>query len=740
MEGFMGDHLRLKCEILNDNEKQTVQFFIKKQISVRNDQEKHLVDSFKTTVTYNKEALFYQIINDNNNLPINWGAKHFQFEKDETLLILEDISVHGFMLGKIEIFDLDHCKMGLKALARLHAFSIQLENEKCKDNPNYNNHYHSHPAAFDEALFSYRNQYAAGYMKASLRCLQLGFDYIPHLSMDERIEMKKKIKNVLIDFVELFEQPSKKFQNVFCHGDLWHKNIMFKYSDETPIDCNFVDFQELRYLPGAHDMLFFIYVNTTQEFRKENLYKLIEYYYEELYNEIKKIGLNPHEILPFYDFTQSYAQFYPVTKIIQVIYKQIHNLGDEYLSEQFKLKSDGIEIILGNREKFIIPAYEKNMNNYIDKMNPLYEELIESLLNPNLVREECYDIIRRKIHTNSYVLKNYQVLPHHSKNLLIITISLNETITDLKFFMKYLNDDFNRKEVFIYQILSLNNLLSNTEVMSLINQVMPKCYYSVNARTIVLENLEENGFKHVDTLDYQSVNTVIKTLAKFHAAYLILEQKGQTEKVHKFYEFSDITSELKKETIYTKSKIVSAAYDGLLSAVNELYPSMLSEISKLRDSEENFVNLLQPSDTYKNVLCHGNLTLENIMFKGEDRSECRFVDFKQSRLMPPAYDILTFLYMTTTQNFRDQYLNQIIQSYYNYLTEELQRAKLNITDFLTFNDFKNSFNEISKIALHQVIISSVSGNDKRKNVRDKLQIKYVKEIVSLLMDHYRNQV
>lgn len=98
IEGFMGIHLRLKCEIKFPD--QVVYFFIKKQ--VENQEENGLDDSFNlTTGAYIREALFYEILDENyKKYNVDWAPRHYKFEKDKTILILDDISVDGFMLGK----------------------------------------------------------------------------------------------------------------------------------------------------------------------------------------------------------------------------------------------------------------------------------------------------------------------------------------------------------------------------------------------------------------------------------------------------------------------------------------------------------------------------------------------------------------------------------------------------------------------------------------------------------------
>ncbi|XP_044727785.1 uncharacterized protein LOC123291535 [Chrysoperla carnea] len=482
----MGEHLRLICEISQNNQISKVQFFIKKQVILTEDISANLISAFNETLAYKKEALFYKIIGENRDQKIQCIAKHFPFPMDVSLLILEDLSVDQFISGQYPLFDLNHCKIVLKNLAELHTYSLQLKTK-------YN--FTDFPELIDDTFFSFNNKFGVCYMNASIETTKQAIDCYPDLA--ENVEIKTLFEQEVNRILENIVRPSKKFPNVFCHGDLWHNNILFKYEKNKPTNCRFVDFQELRYLPPVHDIQFLLFINTTAEFRQKYSHQLYEYYYEEFYKKLKNSGINPNEIFPFYDYQECCSEFYPFTKFIAVVYQLCHLTSAEFITETFKLKADSVNLYLGTRHQYFIPELKRNTE-YREAYREVLNEFIEILYNRHLIREDCFDIVRRKIASDNYVLKNYEVLPNRSKNLLKITILLNDTITSFNFFMKCLNDDLNRKEVFIYQLLCLNDLLSNMEV---INQVMPKCYYSINDRSIVLENLEETGFKHVDTLD-----------------------------------------------------------------------------------------------------------------------------------------------------------------------------------------------------------------------------------------------
>ena len=73
-------------------------------------------------------------------------------------------------------------------------------------------------------------------------------------------------------------QPSKTKRNVISHGDLWSNNLLFSDTNQ----CNLVDFQLFRYAPLAHDVIQLLYLTTTRDYRENNEFRLVEYYYATL--------------------------------------------------------------------------------------------------------------------------------------------------------------------------------------------------------------------------------------------------------------------------------------------------------------------------------------------------------------------------------------------------------------------------------------------------------------------------
>lgn len=98
------------------------------------------------------------------------------------------------------------------------------------------------------------------------------------------------------------------------------------------------------------------------------------------------------------------------------------------------------------------------------------------------------------------------------------------------------------------------------------------------------------------------------------------------------------------------------------------------------------------------VICHGDLWINNLMFKYNCRGECdgvKFVDLQTLRYTSPAIDILHFLYTSTEFGVRDQYYDQLINDYVDALYKTLQ--KFEVQDYYVAN-----VQELNKIIRQEI--------------------------------------
>lgn len=86
-------------------------------------------------------------------------------------------------------------------------------------------------------------------------------------------------------------------------------------------------------------------------------------------------------------------------------------------------------------------------------------------------------------------------------------------------------------------------------------------------------------------------------------------------------------------------------------------------------------------------------------------SNCILIFVSTFRYAPAAYDILVFLYYTTTQKMRTEHINTLLEIYYNSLEKCLKLESIEITNIFTWNQFMESINEFKVFGLLRAIIA-----------------------------------
>lgn len=136
--------------------------------------------------------------------------------------------------------------------------------------------------------------------------------------------------------------------------------------------------------------------------------------------------------------------------------------------------------------------------------------------------------------------------------------------------------------------------------------------------------------------EFEYCAILMRTLAKFHAKSFVFERQYKKTLYDEF-------SHCLQETLWPRADgkvraMFDAAVKGVISMIN-LLPGLNDD--QCRDFRKKIAELcaehidkLSPSTKYKNVLCHGDLWANNILFKYDaDKRpvECCFIDFQMAR-------------------------------------------------------------------------------------------------------------
>lgn len=329
-------------------------------------------------------------------------------------------------------------------------------------------------------------------------------------------------------------------------------------------------------------------------------------------------------------------------------------------------------------------------------------------------KEDCLKILNRFSNEN-FQLINFEVIPfgteplgflgEHSKLQLTVKTSNNKNAA-LTFFMKTIPSDTEAHRSYVVSIgvfqkeaLLYKNLLSKLQNLATKNW-SPKCYFVNSDSHLVLEDLSLKGFEVVKdkskTFDYVYCKCLAETLARFHVSSIIFEELNSTE--NNSYRIYDHYKDILYETTFSweeghaRNDWLKITIDTLLAICKKINEYKEKDVeTPLRKLIEDMKMYIAPSEKYRNAINHGDLWSNNIMFnKRINPDQCLLVDYQMARYVPPCFDFLSFLYLTTTKSFHKAHFDNLADLYYKTFETELKNYNINPEDVMTKENFLES--------------------------------------------------
>ncbi|XP_046834812.1 uncharacterized protein LOC124431225 [Vespa crabro] len=267
-------------------------------------QSKERREAFKSELLFRNEVAFYTYVWPAlNQMQLN-GKKVFNgivkvYAARADLIAMEDLRERGFkMADRRKGLKFEHLKLVLKALAGFHALSLTLRETRPEEflklsNPNDGK-------GIQEVLFRIENEdwYRQYYKTAANNAIRMVSDGLPACMEHRREEIMEKLNAFLNDNV-FFRTMSELAAaqgplTVFCHGDCWINNILFRdQQDSETEDIYLVDFQLSRVGSLALDLANLLYCCTSGEVRKTYMTQLLQHYHFHLMSSLHI--LNPEQ-------------------------------------------------------------------------------------------------------------------------------------------------------------------------------------------------------------------------------------------------------------------------------------------------------------------------------------------------------------------------------------------------------------------------------------------------------------
>lgn len=192
----------------------------------------------------------------------------------------------------------------------------------------------------------------------------------------------------------------------------------------------------------------------------------------------------------------------------------------------------------------------------------------------------------------------------------------------------------------------------------------PMCYKVTN-NLMVFEELGRKSYSTRNKLfDETLVRAGLSAIARLHAASLLAEARLDVplNRLHPdaFAEKGFARDEMTRMWLETGFDVAAAVAER-----QGRDPHLVRAVC------ERIYDITEPSCTKTNVVSHGDLWANNLMFNNDVPPNCLLVDYQLSRYSPLAHDIAQFLYLCTDRSFREARENAMLQHYYETLCEIL---------------------------------------------------------------------
>ncbi|XP_038223445.1 uncharacterized protein LOC119840773 [Zerene cesonia] len=293
---FLGELYELKITGESVNGYKEINIFLKQIIN--NDDFK----VYSIRDVYAKEAFFYNELVDifsdvqnNSNVPIEERLKVVRSYKETspTTIILENMVMKGYKPGnRFDLLTRDFAEMSIKELAKFHALSFVLQKKR--------------PEYFDKKIRTIKQSFVYDEYWDELVKKMCEIS-ISNLSVDKKERVRQFIPVSLAKY-PLYMTGATACVRCLVHGDFKTNNIMRKDENGILTEVIPIDYQQIYYGNPIIDLIYFIYAASDRPFRKANLHRLKDFYYEALGTFLKHFHIEVESVFPRASFEDSFNE------------------------------------------------------------------------------------------------------------------------------------------------------------------------------------------------------------------------------------------------------------------------------------------------------------------------------------------------------------------------------------------------------------------------------------------------
>lgn len=123
--------------------------------------------------------------------------------------------------------------------------------------------------------------------------------------------------------------------------------------------------------------------------------------------------------------------------------------------------------------------------------------------------------------------------------------------------------------------------------------------------------------------------------------------------------------------------------------------------AKIHNAYNKLLDFIKPSKKHRNVICHGDLWSNNLMFSDSSpMPKCVLIDFQVIRYAPLVTDVLQLLHLNATRSYREEHEVDLLKFYHSTLEQTVRTNDLaNIAKVPTLEDIFKGMSDLRGFGL-----------------------------------------
>ncbi|XP_031765268.1 uncharacterized protein LOC116412978 [Galleria mellonella] len=241
----------------------------------------------------------YEKIQDKNNLskekrlvwPKFYGCNQNLYEET---IVLENLAIKGYVTyDRLKSVNWGYASKAVETLAKFHALSIAYGEEN--------------PTQYAELIQKMKVK------PNSLDKMAGTLDKLTDMAVGViKEENKERLKQYISKEGDL-KNITTLYQStgiiVLNHGDYRPSNLMHKMKDDGSLDIIPIDFQTISANSPVHDLYYFIFTSSDEEFRRKYYEQLLDHYYQQLCRALRNLNLDSEKHYPKKSYEKDLKEF-----------------------------------------------------------------------------------------------------------------------------------------------------------------------------------------------------------------------------------------------------------------------------------------------------------------------------------------------------------------------------------------------------------------------------------------------